>query len=345
MIVRKFTAIFIVVLILFITYLHYSSAPAVQTLHNIYRELYYLPVLLGALAYGLAGALLSYSLVFILYLPYVIMTWPGSILSETNRLLPLLMQCLFAFIAGYLVDRERQQRIRSERDRYLADIGRIATVIVHDLKNPLIAISGFAKRMKDGKGNTDKALEVIIDSAAQMEKTVVSVLDFARPLSLELKRMDIRENVKRAGDVCRIKAEQKNVVLSLDLPQEPVKRSIDSFHFERALVNLIANAIEASGGGQRVSVIMTAHKKKVTITITDNGPGMDAETLESAFIPFYTKKRGGTGLGVPIAKKIIEGHQGNIRIDSKKGEGTVVMVELPYDAKTGSFEEEWRGER
>ncbi len=335
---RKFTAVVIVVLTLCVTYLHYSTVVAVHTLHNIYRELYYIPVLLGALAYGLAGALLSYLLVFALYLPYVIATWPGSVLDETNRLLPLLLQGLFAFIAGYLVDREKKQRAQLEQDRYLADIGRIATVIVHDLKNPLTAIAGFAKRIKDGKGNTDKAAEVIIDSAERMEKIVASVLEFARPLQLEPKRLDIREVVRRAGDSCRMKAEQKDVLLSIDLPQEPVDTSIDSFHLERAMVNLVTNAIEASDRNQSVSIVLAADKKVITIKIRDRGPGMDRETLESVFIPFYTKKRGGTGLGMPIAKKIIEAHRGNIRIDSKAGQGTEVTIELSYEAEGNSNE-------
>ncbi len=336
MIFRKFTAIFIVVLTLFITYLNYSTVEAVHTLHNIYRELYYIPVLLGAVTYGLLGALLSYALVFSLYLPYVITTWPGSILNETNRLLPLLMQGIFAFIAGYLVDRERKHRIQSERDRSLAEIGRIATVIVHDLKNPLIAISGFAKRIKESRGNADKAVDVIINSAAQMEKIVASVLDFARPLRLERQLIDVREIVQHAEDSCKIKAEQKEVILSLDLPLHPVDAIIDSFHFERALENLVMNAIEASGRNQSVSIIMAQLKNKLTIKIMDNGSGMDDETLANVFVPFYTKKNGGTGLGMPIAKKIIEGHKGTIRIDSKTGQGTSITVELPYDREGGN---------
>ncbi len=328
---KKLTAVFIIMLTLFITYLHYSTAVAVHTLHNIYRELYYIPVLLGALAYGIAGALLAYLLVFILYLPYVIATWPGSILNETNRLLPLLIQGVFAFIAGYLVDRERRQRMQSERDRSLAEIGRIATVIVHDLKNPLIAISGFAKRLKEGRGHAGKAVDVIINSTAQMEMIVASVLDFARPLRLEIKRMDVREIVQRAGESCRIKAEQKEVILSLDLPTHPVSTSIDAFHFERALENLVTNAIEASGRNQNVSIAVAELKSTTIITITDKGSGMDAETLENVFVPFYTKKNDGTGLGMPIAKKIIEGHKGTIHIDSKTGQGTSITIEVPCD--------------
>jgi signal transduction histidine kinase len=299
--------------------------------------LYYIPVLLGALAYGLAGALLSYILIFALYLPYVIMTWPGSILNETNRLLPLLMQGIFAFAAGYLVDRERKHRTQLEKARYLADVGRIATIIVHDLKNPLIAILGFARRINEGKGNTGTALRAIIDSAEQMQKIVSSVLDFARPVQLERKKTDLRDIVQQAADSCRMKAEQREVTLSIDLPPVPVQGSFDGFHLERAMVNLITNAIEASNRSQRVLIILARRSRVTAVSISDDGPGMDRETLENIFVPFYTRKRGGTGLGMSIAKKIIESHDGSIRVSSSPGQGTEVTIELPHERKDGQI--------
>ncbi len=329
--VKKYPAIFIVLLIGCITFLHYSTLSVMLTLHNIYRELYYIPVFIGALTYGLAGALLSYLLIFCLYLPYVIVTWPGSLLNETNRLLPLLLQGLFAVMAGYLVDRDRKQRAQLERDRYLVDVGRIATVIVHDLKNPLIAIEGFARRIKEGRGNTDAAAQVILNSASKMQKIVASVLDFSRPLQLDRKQADLRDIVKNAEELCRIKSEEREVTLSAELPSVPIYASIDSFHLERALVNLITNAMEASGKEQQVSIFLKADNTVATIVITDKGSGMDKKTLENIFVPFYTKKRDGTGLGMPIAKKIIEGHQGKIHINSKPGRGTEVVIELPFE--------------
>jgi two-component system sensor histidine kinase HydH len=198
--VKKYSAAVVIVLVGGITYLQYSTISPVLTLHNIYRELYYIPVVIGALTYGLAGALLSYLLIFCLYLPYVIITWPGSLFSETNRLLPLLLQGLFAVMTGYLIDRDRKQRAQLERDRYLADVGRITTVIVHDLKNPLIAIEGFAKRIKEGRGKTDIAAQVILKSADQMQKIMTSVLDFSRPLQLDIRQIDLRDIVKHAGE-------------------------------------------------------------------------------------------------------------------------------------------------
>ncbi len=327
---RKYAAVLIVALIGCITYLQYSTPSQGLALHNIYRELYYIPVFIGALTYGLAGALLSYLLVFCLYLPYVIMTWPGSLFNETNRLLPLLLQGLFAVMAGYLVDRDRKHRTQLERDRYLADVGRIATVIVHDLKNPLIAIEGFARRIKEGRGKTDTAVQVILNSADQMQKIVTSVLDFSRPLQLDLREVDLRDIVQRAGESCRVTAEQREVILSVDLPPVPIYASIDGFHLERALVNLITNAIEASGKDQRVSILLVACITMIAIKIIDKGSGMEKKILENIFVPFYTKKRDGTGLGMPIAKKVIEGHRGKIQVSSKPGQGTEVAIELPH---------------
>jgi two-component system, NtrC family, sensor histidine kinase HydH len=328
MLQNKLLIIAIAVFTLFITYLHYSTIGAGHALHNIYRELYYIPVVLGALAYGLRGAALSYLLVFVLYLPYIIMTWPGTLIDETNRLLPMLFQGVFAVIAGYLVDREKTQRTQLELNRHLADIGRISTVIVHDLKNPLIAILGFAVRIREGKGKTDTAVRVIIESAEKMQKIVNSVLDFTRPIQLERKEDDINEIVKRGVDSCRMKAEQKGVLLSIDLPPAPMIMNVDGFHLERALVNLISNAIEASAVEQSVAVTIIPKKELVIIRIKDWGSGMDRVTLDKIFIPFYTKKSGGSGLGMPIAKKVIEGHQGKIQVNSKPGQGTEVTIEL-----------------
>ncbi len=96
-------------------------------------------------------------------------------------------------------------------------------------------------------------------------------------------------------------------------------------------MNLITNAIEASGKEQRVSITLKAENRMLTIRIMDQGPGMEKETLENLFVPFYTKKREGTGLGMSIAKKIIEGHAGKILINSTLGEGTVVTITMPSE--------------
>jgi two-component system sensor histidine kinase HydH len=329
----------IVVSTLLTTYLHYSTLPAVHALHNLYRELYYIPVLLAAIAFGLKGGLAAYLFIIALYLPYVFISWSGAFSVEANKFLHLALQGFVAVFAGHLIDRDKRQRVAMERERYLSGIGRVATEIVHDLKSPLIAILGFARRIRDGKG-TDAAIQVIINSAEQMQKIVSSVLDFAAPVKLELKEEDIVDVIGRASRHCGIKAGQQGVFISLDLPSSPARMPVDGLQMERALANLISNAVEASRQGQSVSISAAAGGEWFSITIRDQGPGMDRETLEHLFLPFFTKKDGGTGLGMSIAKKIIEGHGGEIRIDSRPDIGTEVVVALRREPSFEKTEQE-----
>jgi two-component system sensor kinase FixL len=236
---------------------------------------------------------------------------------------------VFTILAGYLVDRERRHQKELEKGQYLAGIGQAATTIVHDLKNPLIVILGFAKRIRDAKGNIDMAAQTIIESATNMQKIVHDVLDFSKPIKLELKEDDLDNIVRNACDYCKLKAAEKGVTLSVDIPDHTVKHLIDGFAMRRALVNLINNCIEASARGQLLTVFVKTGSHYQTIRIKDIGSGINRETIENIFTPFYSKKSEGTGLGMAIAKKIIEGHQGKIHINSHPGKGTEITIELP----------------
>ncbi len=323
----------IVVLSLAISYLHYSTIKEEHALHSIYSELYYIPILLGALIFGLRGAVLTYLFVSVIYLPIVFTFWTSTVLYD--KILHIVFSGAIAFLAGFLVDRENKLRKQSEKDRYLAGVGRVSTVIVHDLKNPLTVILGFAKRIKDGKGNSETAAQTIIDSAQEMEKTVYDVLDFSKPANLTLAEEDMRTIVSRACNACMAKAESAGIKLAIHLPADPLHAFVDSSHIERSLVNLLNNAIEASAKDQDVAVGLTGEKDRAVITIRDKGTGMDKKTIENLFTPFYTKKKTGTGLGMAIAKKIIDGHHGAIHIDSRPDVGTEVTIALPFHAEEG----------
>jgi two-component system, NtrC family, sensor histidine kinase HydH len=299
----------------------------------VLEELYYIPLLLGALWFGFKGALVTYVFVSLLYLPFFFGDWTTSLLGVADRVLHLVFSGIFTFTAAFFVDRERKKRQQAERETYLAGIGQAATTIVHDLRNPLIAILGFGRRLQEGKGNIDTAVQVIMDSARSMERIVNDVLDFARPIRLELVEEDARAVLQRAYDFCTTKVEDKGVALSLDLPSEPVPVVMDGVQMQRALVNLVNNAIEASGTGQNVLLTAADEKNHLAVRIRDHGSGMDQEALDKLFTPFFTTKKGGTGLGMSIAKKIIEAHKGKIRIESKQGAGTKVIIELPYKDK------------
>jgi two-component system sensor kinase FixL len=325
---KTYFVIAMATLIIFITSLHHLILQK-QSPDVVLEELYYIPILFGALFFGLKGALLIYLFASLSYLPFFFGGWTATFLDLIDRLLHLLFTGMFAFFAGFLVDRERKRQRELYKERYLASIGQVATTIVHDLKNPLITILGFARRIHEGKGNTDSNAEAITDSAQQMQRIVNDVLDFSKPVKLELKEENLNNVIKKVSDSCRTKAEEKGVPLIIDIPDRPLNIVFDSFNVQRALTNLINNAIEASDKGKEVKVTTEAKKNYLYIIIKDHGSGMDKETLENLFAPFYTRKSGGTGLGMPIAKKIIDGHKGNIRVVSQSGIGTEIIIELP----------------
>ena len=317
--------------IVIVSYLHHSvfrqASPEI-----ILRELYYIPLLLGALFFGLKGALLVYLFTSASYLPYLFGGWTMSLWTLMDRVSHLLFTGFFAVLAGFLVERERKRFRQSEMERSLAGIGRVAASIVHDLKNPLTTIVGFTRRLRERKGDADEALRIIEGSAFTMQKIVHEVLDYAKPIRIQLKEEDLTTLVKSSYDVCRTKAEERGVSLFIETPSDPLMIPFDRVAMQRALVNVITNAIEASGKGEDVLVSAEVTKKGTRIRIKDHGSGMDKETIENVFTPFFTKKSGGSGLGMAIVKKVIDEHGGTIHITSKPGQGTEVLIELFFKA-------------
>jgi signal transduction histidine kinase len=312
--------------------MHYVTTQD-HVLHNIQTELHYIPLILGAVIFGLRGAILTFILITALYLPHFVSTWDDPMLSILNRIVHITLSGLIACLAGYLVDREKKYRMQSERDRYLAGIGQAATAIVHDLKNPLMSIQGFARRIYEGKGDIHTSAQMVLSSSKKMQRIIHDVLDFAKPVRLQSANEDIDIIIKSAIESCKIKAEDRKITLTSYLSFEPIKLVVDGSHIERTLINIINNAIDASESGQTVSIRTNRNSDAFTISIKDNGAGMDAETMENIFNPFFTKKHSGTGVGMAIAKKIIEAHQGAIHVSSRESSGTEVMIVLPYMKK------------
>jgi two-component system, NtrC family, sensor histidine kinase HydH len=326
---KNYHILTIVTLTILITYLHFGTIWQYSQ-RVVFEELYYLPLLLGVLSFGLKGAIVTWLFVSAAYLPFFFGTWTTTFPELLDRVLHLVFTGAFTSVACFLAERERKNRKQTEKERYLAGIGQVATVIVHDLKNPLISILGFARRLREGKGDVALGAQTIENSAQDMQRIVNSVLDFARPLQLDLKEVDIWETIRRASESCRTKADARNVTLTLQLPATPATIVIDSFHIERALVNLIDNAVDASQPGAVVTTTVAIDSDYIAIIIKDHGAGMDRDTLANLFMPFYTTKNDGTGLGMPISKKVIEAHAGTLIISSRQGVGTEAAIRLPY---------------
>jgi two-component system, NtrC family, sensor histidine kinase HydH len=324
---RILAAVLIGISVLLITYLHHSTTD--QPLHSIYAELHYIPLLLAGLLFGFRGAFLTSLMVTLLYGGYIIADWHGASLWLVDNSIHVIFPAIFALLVGFLVDLKNSHRAQLEQNRYLSGLGQAAAVIVHDLKNPLLNVKAAIRRLEIGTITCEEEVTAVRAAIEKMERVMDGALDFSKPLQLNRREEDAAALIKELLQDSTAKAEQEGVGLTISVTEQPLVVVVDPAYLERALVNLVNNAIEASQKGQNVRIRLLKRNDTAIIKIRDYGKGMDKETLENLFIPFYSKKGSGTGLGMAVARKIVEEHQGRITVKSRPASGTRIAVHLP----------------
>jgi two-component system, NtrC family, sensor kinase len=236
---------------------------------------------------------------------------------------------------GFSVEAER----RNER---LAGIGLLAAGIAHEINNPigsalLAAETALAIKDVPGAGRELSAcLENIVASTDRCGRIVRALLRYCRDEPPEKISCSINDVAKQAVDVIRPYAERKKAVIRLQCHPDVPLVSMNPLEIELVLVNLIRNALEAGGEGE--VVVRTARTDGVVCaSISDCGRGMSRRQMARVFDPLYTTRKlaGGCGLGLSIARDIVHRHQGNIKVSSQEGRGTVFTVDLPI-AEGGS---------
>ncbi len=326
---RTGAAVLIGLAVIVITYLHHVTEHGNEHLHSILAELHYIPLLLAALLFGFKGALLASLAATILHSGYMIADWHGASLALLDDSIHVIFPAVFALVIGFLIDLKNTHQRQLEEHRYLSGLGQAAAVIVHDLKNPLINLKAALRRLEKGAAAGEQVVTVAGEAIQKMEQVMNGALDFSKPLQLDRKEMDAAVLIKELLHTLTAKAEQEGIGLTVGVRDEPLIVSVDPVYLERALVNLVNNAIEASQKGQSVSVRLASHDNRAVIKIRDYGKGMDKETLKNVFIPFYSKKSSGTGLGMAVARKIVEEHEGRITLKSRLAAGTKITISFP----------------
>ncbi len=241
--------------------------------------------------------------------------------------------------------REYQQSLESEvekRTREIAEnrgltvIGEMASMIAHDLRNPLSTIKMnvqiLFRRHHDASDPSREHCQMALDQTLYMEAIINDLLSFARP---EKPRADWCDALRIVDDTLNASEPQileNKIKVDCCCDKRVPKVFCDYVKIMQVLRNLIDNAIQAMPDGGHLSIAATYAMKDppvVKIEISDTGPGIDKETLSMIFKPFFTTRTKGTGLGLPIVKKIVEQHGGSIEIRSTLGKGTTLAFSLP----------------
>ena len=234
-----------------------------------------------------------------------------------------------------------------ERDR-LATIGEMAAGLAHEIRNPLGAIKGAAEYLEPESFEDRESadfLQVIIDESNRLNGVVTQFLDYARPFRANFAPTDINNVVQKTVKLIAAKEETQNYEIDLRLDENAVEVSADGEQIKQVLLNLILNAVEATSEVDRPIVVKTryvAERERLEIRVRDYGEGIHSEALAHIFIPFFTTKSKGTGLGLAVCQRIVNNHGGDIRAQSTVGNGTEFIIRLPLQQRsdnlsTGTF--------
>jgi signal transduction histidine kinase len=316
-----------------IIFLHYFTFPDLIYRHAFYRMLFYLPLVLGCFWFGLKGAIYVSTSVLILYTPYVFKQWQGFSFEDVHKLSEVAISIFIAFVLGFLVEKGKEKQIALLRAENLAAIGRALFEAAHEIKTPLVAIGGFAdqvyRKLKSDDPNRRK-LDVVIQETARLESLVNNMLDFGRTVELQTHKINLNELVLESLEVAQPLANKSGVVLKSDLDFSLPLFTADAPRVKRVLLNLMTNAVQASSADEVVLIRTRSVKEWAVLDVIDCGCGINQEDYENVFQPFFSTKKGGSGLGLPIVKKIVEAHAGEISFLSNGQKGVTFRVRFPY---------------
>ncbi len=246
-----------------------------------------------------------------------------------------------------VIENSQLARRLLERDR-LAAIGEMAAGLAHEIRNPLGAIKGAAEFLEPQDAEDDEQsefLQVIIDETNRLNGVVSQFLDYARPFRAQFSSADLNQVVRKTAKLIEARADERPSDLHLDLDEELVPIEVDAEQIKQVILNLVLNAVAASAETESPVTISTRYRperERVELRVQDQGAGIPKDALAHIFIPFFTTKAQGTGLGLAVCQRIVTNHGGDIRVQSVQGEGTQFIIRLPLRRRadkstTGSF--------
>ncbi len=263
------------------------------------------------------------------------------------------------------VERAREAERRARGAERLAEIGAMTGGLAHEIKNPLSTIGLNAQLLEEGlaelsiddsdRSRLQRRVGALRREVERLRGILTDFLQFAGQVRLEKRSEDLNRLVEELADFFGPQASKLGVRLRTDLSREPVVAPLDGPHLKQAVLNLMLNAVQAMAdqpaGGARELILRTEvrpleraraivrrgkgaapSEREAVLHVIDTGPGIPADALAKVFEPYFTTKSGGTGLGLPTTRRLVEAHGGRIEVHSEPGRGSDFSIVLPMDA-------------
>ncbi|MEX2273158.1 MAG: ATP-binding protein [Vicinamibacterales bacterium] len=258
--------------------------------------------------------------------------------DEDARLLGSTFNALTSSIARF-------QREAAQRER-LSSLGRLSTVIAHEVRNPLMIIKSALHALRGPQADpadVRAAAADIEEEVTRLNRIVSDVLDFARPISFQLSSTNVNEICR---DAARAVSRPGAAPVTLKLDDAIPAVITDGERLRQTLINILSNAQDAAAGDGAIELSTAGVASGIALAVRDTGPGISREALPHIFEPYFTTKRTGSGVGLAIAKNIVEGLGGRISADSGQtaGAGTTITIQLPAAAGHAGAEARWKGD-
>ncbi len=227
----------------------------------------------------------------------------------------------------------QQHLLQAER---LATIGKMAALLAHEIRTPLVSIGGFARRILKRTTDEDprkEEMQIIVSQVSHLERMVEEVLGFTRISKPDFESVDINELIRSVVLAMSDMMDQNPIRMVLELQPDLPRARVDRVQIRQVLMNLIGNAVEAMPEGGILTITSTGERGYLEIGVFDTGAGIAREHWGKLFSPFFTTKPAGTGLGLAVVSQIIENHGGSLGFESDPGKGTRFHIRLAFEPR------------
>jgi PAS domain S-box-containing protein len=251
----------------------------------------------------------------------------GAFMSSTSPIFGMNGEFLGTVHVVRDITEHKALRERLEATEKMAALGEVAARVAHEIRNPLVSVGGFAQRLERKlDGNLKEYATIIVREVGRLEEILREILGFVREVRLSRKKVKINELVESTLQLVRseILSRKNNVVKEMDA----VDVQVDPERIKEAVLNMITNANQATDNGT-ITLRTYEEGQNAVIEVSDTGCGIKDEDVKKIFDPFFTTRPTGTGLGLAVAKRIVEEHKGRITVETARGEGTKFRIYLP----------------
>jgi len=240
-----------------------------------------------------------------------------------------------------VTDRVKLQKQLREVEQ-LTGIGQMAASVAHEIRNPLLAVGGFARRLHEEMDIDDPRREftgIILEEVTRLEQILREQLTLERHLVPTLSPVDVNQILRDVRKLLSHGILSSQIRLIGELADGLPVTLGDANQLKQAFLNIINNAIQSMPDGGTITVSTVQRGQNIVVRIEDTGPGIPGDVMSKLFVPFFTTRKTGSGLGLAVTKRVIDNHGGDIEVMSEIGKGTIFDVSIPIVRASRQLEE------